>query len=303
MSTEIGSTRKRSIKPLSILLSLALVFTVPAFGESTTTAKVDEKSRTSISRHHVRGGRDKPADVRETIEEHKALVTGTSRDKATTRGGLLKGSPTGSSLQNASLDFWFYDADVVLFNDDDNDGYFHGIDLLFDADTNFLAADVFAVLYLSYQGGPWNEYAETEDFTLFGASSDDEYVIVSELMTGYPTGSYDILIELFDAVDGAFLTSFGPDETSELALLPLEDFDLDAPVDQVVVVVDQGGGGSVDAWLLTMLVLVFIGSVARKIWIHRNDSLVRIDTPAPCWQNDVGRKRKPGNRTPFSDFK
>ena len=62
-------------------------------------------------------------------------------------------------------------------------------------------------MYLSYEGGPWNEYAETEDFTIFGTSSEDEYVLVSELMSGYPTGSYDILIELFDAYDGAF-----PDE-------------------------------------------------------------------------------------------
>jgi len=74
-------------------------------------------------------------------------------------------------------------------------------------------------------------------------------------MSGYPTGQYDLLIELFDAFDGEFLTSFGPDETSELAYLPLEDFSRDAPVvEQRTVIVTQGGGGAFGIWLLLGLV-------------------------------------------------
>ena len=107
---------------------------------------------------------------------------------------------------------------MILFSDDDRDGYYYGIDLLIDADTIYSEADVYAVVYLSLDGGPWNEYAATEDFTLFGASGDDAYVLVTELMSGYPRGSYDLLIELFDAWDGSFLASLGPEESSELCV-------------------------------------------------------------------------------------
>jgi hypothetical protein len=112
---------------------------------------------------------------------------------------------------------------------------------------------VYAVVYLSFEGGPWNEYAATDNFTLFGASSDDEYVIVTELLAGYPTGSYDILIELFDAFDNTFLAYFGPEDTSELAFLPIEDADRDVAVVTEIIVVEQHehGGGSLD-WLLML---------------------------------------------------
>jgi len=122
--------------------------------------------------------------------------------------------------------------------------------LWFDADTHYAVADVYAVIYLSYEYGPWNEYAETDDFTLFGASSADDYIVETELVSGYPTGHYDVLIELFDAYDNTFLASIGPEDTSELSLLPLEDSTRDAlSTGTTQVVVNSGGGGSI-GWLL-----------------------------------------------------
>lgn len=250
-----------------------------------------EDKRTSVSRHHISGGRDNPTDVTETTEDYGALVTSGDRSKSNTRGSFAKPGADSTAAQSSSFDFWIYDADVILFNDDDNDGYFHGIDLLFDADTNFIAADVYAVLYLSLEGGPWNEYAETEDFTIFGASSSDEYVLVTELMSGYPTGSYDLLIELFDSFDGTFLASYGPADTSELAYLPLEDYNLDAPVEVARVVVNRGGGGAMDGWLLSAFLLILFASAVRKIWRRRNDKLMRIDSPASCWRTHADDSR------------
>ena len=147
--------------------------------------------------------------------------------------------------------FWFYDVDVALFSDFDRDGYYFGIDLLFDADTNYAFADVYAVLYLSYEYGPWNEYAETADFTLFGTSGTDDYTVETELVSGYPTGSYDILIELYDADTNAFLTSIGPEEASELSYLPLEDSTRDSARGGETQVVVSSGGGSF-GWLLLL---------------------------------------------------
>ena len=258
-----------------VLLANVAADAAPEAGSSTSEARL------SISRHHVTGGREGSGEVSTSEDEYDAIVTGGNQSGTSSK-------PRSVEAQNTRFDFWIYDADVQLFNDDDRDGYYHGIDVLFDADTIYAAADVYAVLYLSYEGGPWNEYAVTEDFTIFGASSSDEYVVVTELMSGYPTGSYDLLIELYDPFDGAFLAEFGPADSSGLSFLPLEDFDRDAPVGEVPVAVSRGGGGAADFWLFGLLLLTLVIGVGVRIWRHRQDALIRIDAPAPCWQARPG---------------
>ncbi len=272
-------------------LFVAGLLALTVSGASQAAPDVTDNVRSSVSRHQAKGGRDNPALTSESTDEYESLVTSGSRSKSNTRGGFAKLGAGSDIAQSASLDFWIYDADVQLFNDDDRDGYFHGIDLLFDVDTIYSAAEVYAVLYLSLDFGPWNEYAVTEDFWIFGASGTDEYVLVTELMSGYPTGDYDLLIELFDADDNSFLTSFGPDETSALSFLPLEDFNRDAPIDDIPVAVSHGGGGAADAWTIGILLLLLVVRAARKIWRHRNDALVRIDSPAPCWDIHTKTRR------------
>lgn len=255
MSTTIRTIFR--VSALSACLALATGFAaVPA--AAADGADAEAAGRSASSRQIERGGRDGAAgaSVRHSYGE---LQTTGKRDS----GATAAAKAGDAAASKGSDDFWFYDADVKLFNDDDRDGYYHGIDLLFDADTIYEAADVYAVVYLSLEGGPWNEYAVTSDFTLYGATSDDEYVIVTELESGYPAGSYDLLIELYDAVDGSFLAEFGPVDTSALSFLPLEDFQRDAPIVEEVVVVGHrhGGGGAafgliglaLPALLLTLL--------------------------------------------------
>jgi len=278
-------------------LFVAGLLALTVSGASQAAPDTTDSVRSSVSRHHAKGGRDNPVVSSESTDEYESLTTSGSRSKSNTRGGFAKldsGSlDSGAAItQSGSLDFWIYDADVQLFNDDDRDGFFHGIDLLFDADTTYSAAEVYAVVYLSLDFGPWNEYGITEDFWIFGASGTDEYVLVTELMSGYPTGDYDLLIELFDAVENSFLTSFGPDETSALSFLPLEDFNRDAPIDDIPIAVSHGGGGGADAWTIGILLLLLVVRTARKMWRHRNDALVRIDSPAPCWDSHT-RNRRP----------
>ena len=210
--------------------------------------------RESTSRYFEEGGRERTSLKARTSDAFDPLVTTGLRRKpgaATTSGKGVSGTSaiesTGS--QTGSSDFWFYYADVQLFSDDDNDGYFYGLDVLFDADTYFEVADVYAVLYLSFEGGPWNEYAVTEPFSIYGATSDDEYVVVTELETGYPTGSYDLLIELYDTYDGAFVADIGPEDDSGLGFLPLEDFNRDDPNRHDH---HHRGGGAFD-WLTAVL--------------------------------------------------
>jgi hypothetical protein len=278
-------TTRPNVNSLFVVGLLALIV-------SGTSLAAPDENRSSISRHQSTGGRDNPTITSESTDEYELLVTSGSRSKTNTRGGIAKPGTGSASAQSAGFDFWIFDADVVLFNDDDRDGYYHGIDLLFDADTIYSAAEVYAVVYLSLDFGPWNEYGVTEDFWIFGASGTDEYVLVTELMSGYPTGDYDLLIELFDAADNSFLASFGPDDTSALSFLPLEDFNRDEPIADAPIAVSHGGGGAADAWTIGILLLLLVVSAARKIWRRRNDALLRIDTPASCWNVHTHVKRQ-----------
>ncbi len=236
------------------LLAGLLLLSMTALG-----AQVDGAERLTLNTEMKRIDRDNGVTGHTSEQAHDKLVTAGKRTSSPRAMALTTGQ------QTANNDFWFYTADVELFNDLDRDGYYHGIDLLFDADTYYAFADVYAVVYLSQDGGPWNEYAVTEDFTLFGASSDDEYVIVTELVSGYPSGSYDILIELFDADNDAFLAWYGPEDTSELAFLPLEDVGRDqADTPDVIVVNNRGGGGASGLAFTLILGLLALLRLARR---------------------------------------
>lgn len=237
-------------------LLLALV-SLAAAGQAADAT--DDPTRTTVTSQGLVSDGGAKADQEPTTDERKSLTLSGQRDKPSRSAGQQKLSSKGASEPNT--DFWIYSADVDLFLDRDGDGFFTGIDLLFDADTYFDVADVYAVLYLSYEYGPWNEYAETETFTIFGAAAGDEYVVETDLVEGYPTGNYDILIELYDAYDNTFVASFGPEDTSELAILPLEDINRDTPPGTTRVVVNSGGGGSI-GWFLTLG--LFAGSVLRR---------------------------------------
>lgn len=225
-------------------------------------AAADETVRKSVTSQGPVTAGGAGSDAEPSTHEYKALSVTGSRDKPTRSGGQQKVSRRDSASPNT--DFWIYSADVKLYSDEDNDGYFAGIDLLFDADTYYDVADVYAVLYLSYEYGPWNEYAETDNFSIYGAAAGDEYVVETDLVQGYPTGNYDILIELYDAYDNAFVASLGPEDTSELAILPLEDIGRDSPVGTTTqIVVNQGGGGSI-GWSLILALLAASAAARRR---------------------------------------
>lgn len=246
------NTAKLDNKPVIALLAGAILL----IGISATSAAApdvaEDARRVTLSKHYQGDGRENAVAIKESRDEYgKLSVTGTRSGK--TKSGADSKTASGQS-RSPNVDFWFYLVDVELYADDDRDGYFSGIDLLFDVDTYYSVADVYAVAYLSFEGGPWEEYAVTEDFTIFGSSGTDDYVIVTDLVSGYPTGDYDVLVEIFDADTNDFLAFMGPEDTSELAFLPLEDMERDAPFGgDTRVTVNHGGGGSIDLLLLALL--------------------------------------------------
>jgi len=161
-------------------------------------------------------------------------------------------------IATASPDHYIYDADVELFDDFDSDGFYRFLSVRIDADSVRDSAYVYAELYLSPDGVNWDWYHSTEDFWIGGASADDELFVETELVSGYPTGEYDLLIELYDADFGTYSDEFGPNQSDGMVLLPLEDASRD-PVPVPVVIVDGGGGAFGWLWLPALLVAGFRG--------------------------------------------
>ena len=241
---------KTQTRPLSIIwylptavLLLAAATTVWADNSPETPIDADQEPRISTSTQ---------SNGRTSRVELAPLITSGPRSGSTRSSSQQK--PTLNSSASSVIthavneEFWFYDAIVDIYSDLDRDGYYSGIKVTFDADTIYTVADVYAVIYLSYDFGPWNELTDTDDFTIYGASGDDEYFIETELVSGYPTGSYDVLIELFDIYDGTFVASIGPEDSSELSYLPLEDVGRDTPYTTTTVIVTDGGGGAL-SWI------------------------------------------------------
>lgn len=246
MVTYALSVRRSTVALRVILFAALFILALDAIA-----ADDDIEARLSVSTQSTRVDRDNGVPGITTADTFNALVTGSEEDHTNGVAGPAKAE--AQQLQTANVDFWFYAADVELFNDHDSDGFYHGIDLWFDADTYYGYAEVYAVVYLSLEGGPWNEYVVTDDFVLNGSASDDDYVVVTELVSGYPSGSYDILIELFDVYDNSLAAWIGPDESPELAFLPLEDADRDVAEIPEVIVVHEGGGGSTGVVFILLL--------------------------------------------------
>ena len=86
-----------------------------------------------------------------------------------------------------------------------------------------------------------------------GSTPFDEYQVETELVTGYPPGLYDVLIEIYDADYAEYVDEFGPAQSSALALLPLEDTTYDGVEVVVTITQEHGGGGAVSWYLLALL--------------------------------------------------
>ena len=126
-----------------------------------------------------------------------------------------------------SSEFFFSSAYVYMDYDQDGDGYYSEFAVNFDADTNYNNATVHAQLYLSFEGGPWELYFTTNYFDLAGWSSTDDYTVQTLLTSGFPPGSYDILIDLYDQYDGSLVATISSYDTYELAEHYLEDTSYD----------------------------------------------------------------------------
>jgi hypothetical protein len=87
-------------------------------------------------------------------------------------------------------------------------------------------------LYLRRTGErDWLLYHETDDFQIFADEGDDDYFVTATLDDGWPTGDYDVLIDLYESGFDGVVATIGPLDSDGLALLPLEEAGLDLPIE------------------------------------------------------------------------
>lgn len=151
-------------------------------------------------------------------------------------------------------DFWIYDSWVTLVNDIDFDGYYSTVTVEFDVDTTFLSAEIYARLYLT-RGEVFEEYHTSSIFNINGDSSVDSIVIESELLSGFPPGDYEMLIEVYDARDDSLVAITDGLVDVDLSLLPLESRNNEYEESRVIVTSESGGSFGVLMLLLAPLLL------------------------------------------------
>lgn len=155
-------------------------------------------------------------------------------------------------------DYSLFDASTLLLYDEDGDGYHHEFSVTIDVDTLFEHSVIYADLYLSYQGGPWIYYASSNVMDIYSDEYDDTFSIETKLVNGYPTGYYDMKINVYDAQTDQYLLSYDHHNDDSLYAIPLEDSNRDSYYHYESDLVVSHGTGSND-WLgLLMLFSLLI---------------------------------------------
>ncbi len=149
---------------------------------------------------------DQTIDLRRMLEQAEPVIR-EKPERAENYAARSSDQPQGHEDNRHDQLFEIYDADVQLLADLDGDGFYHAINLFFDADVSVDSATVYAKLYLSREGGPWSQYYTTDLFIIHGDDFEDAYEVETELLQGYPTGYYALLIEVYSLDHAAMVAS------------------------------------------------------------------------------------------------
>ena len=175
-------------------------------------------------------------------------ASGKSRAELLTSPQLIANQvPRALSLQNKNnsnlsqdytADFAIYGATSFLQDDYDGDGFYQTFSIAFDADiysyNESEIGEVYALLYISKNGGPWTHYFTTDSFLIEGDTDIDEYEVVTTFLSGYSSDYYDVLIDLYQVGYDDVVASYSSDDSNALYALSIESADYDEPYVEVV---------------------------------------------------------------------
>jgi hypothetical protein len=183
-----------------------------------------------------------------------------TENKQTAQARTLTIRPEAKSVDHT---FWIYDAWVDFYADEDRDGYFNHFSVEFDADTEFSNAQVYARLYLGTDE-VFSEFHTTSTFNIFDDGSNDSFVVESELLSGFPSNNYEVLIELYDAYSDELVAVYDGNDDADLYLLPLESADYETTYTEPQVIVVNEHGGAMNIWTFLLIPMVVIGRWIKK---------------------------------------
>jgi hypothetical protein len=118
---------------------------------------------------------------------------------------------------------------------------------------------VYAVLYLG-KDEVFKEYHTTSVFNIFSDNTNDSFVVESELLNGFPSDEYEVLIELYDAYNDDLVAVYDGNNDADLYLLSLESKEYES----IQVIVVREHGGSVSLWGLLLLPFLLITRQCRR---------------------------------------
>lgn len=225
----LNHTNRNGNKSLLTLAALGLLLAMPAMA--------DTQERVSNAREFQFGEAHVP------VEDSK-LLKNQSLSATANAGKATKTSKKRSAVTSVvNTDFWIYDAWTETFNDTDYDGYATTVSVHIDVDTVYGEAPVYAVLYLG-DAEQFYEVHESSVFYIYGDSTTDEFVIETDLISGYRPFDYDIMIEVYDAMTNELLAIADHTTDADLSYVPLESENYDAVIveQETVVEVREYGG-------------------------------------------------------------
>ena len=245
-------TKNKTLKPgiwLTMVSLLAFV-SAPLMAETTSSVRsISFSASTALEKT------DKDIQLQQaSIEKLPALIVEGFREES---NAVVMAAQLAHYTTD---DITLFDAATELISDINNDGFYHRFNVVIDADTVLDSAYIYAKLYLSYEGGPWNHYATSESFHIYRDSDQDLFIVETELADGFTPGYYDIRVELYDGDYYTKILSYGPYDDDSLSALPLEDSYYDdysyaiVPI-QTEVIITGDGHGSMGWWLLVLPVL------------------------------------------------
>ena len=123
---------------------------------------------------------------------------------------------------------WFHSVDIYLSGDINSNGYYHRLEVEFDADTSVPYQQVFAEFTLLPTYGAERLYYTSSVFELFRESSDDWLAVDTVLDQHFAVDDYLLTIRLFDAQTGYLLAEISGFDDSSLDYIPLEDYGRDS---------------------------------------------------------------------------
>jgi hypothetical protein len=244
---------------VGILLLTNIIVSSYAIAEDRTSISFGDLSKNLTTEGRILiANENKSATI---VDQYIGKATGKTRTEIlnNTKNKTSKSPSLARSKSYSNYaDFAIYGATTYLQDDYDSDGFYQTFSVSFDADiysyTPTQLGEVYALLYISKDGGPWTHYYTTDSFLIEGETDLDEYEVMTTFLSGYSADHYDILIDLYQVGYSDIVASYSSNDSNALYALSLESADYDEPYIEVI---EVSHGGSFSIAILVLFIFTY----------------------------------------------